>query len=96
MEKTIVEMEKDENYKTIFSSGALANIRSDGGSLIFYLDEDQLIVDKQGSIVRDKVIKKLLLEIKMSPLEFIQMSKWLYEISTEFENALADVFSAEE
>jgi hypothetical protein len=88
-----VEMEKDKNYQIIFSSGVLSNLRPNGASLIFYRDDEELKIDEDGTITSDKVIRKLLIEIKMSPLEFITMTKWFKELSTDFEIALEEAYS---
>jgi len=72
------ELKKDPNYKSIYTTGAYGGLDIRDGHIIFYADQPEPEIDeKSGNMKVGKVVRNLIVDIRMTPDEFMSLANWM-------------------
>ncbi len=82
-----IEIIKDPEYKTIYVNGVFGGLDPVEGKMIFYVDILEPEIDKKmpGAMKVKKIIRKLLIDIRMSPVQFKSIAEWMKSHVKRFE-----------
>jgi len=86
-----IETKKADNYRVIHSTGALGVLNPNEGSLIFFIDKIIPRTNPDGSMTIDSIERELLIEIKMSPLQFKALAYYMMNRVKEFESKFGEI-----
>lgn len=69
---------KSPDYKMIYTNGVFGSLNRLEGRITFYADRIMpKLIDGEGGMSTDYVERELLIEVKMSPTEYVSISKWM-------------------
>ncbi|MCK4478202.1 hypothetical protein KAU88_06720 [Candidatus Bathyarchaeota archaeon] len=74
------ELVKSPEYKVVHIDGVFGGVDHIEGRMIFNLDRLELKMKsggRPGEMETDHIVRELLLEVRMSPLEFKNISDWM-------------------
>jgi hypothetical protein len=74
------ELKKNPEYKTHFISGVFGTVNPIEGRIAFYVDSIEPQFKKGGrpdEMEIGKVVREMLVEVRMSPLQFKLMAEWM-------------------
>ncbi len=88
--KISFELVKDDNYRTIHVNGVFGGLDPVEGRIIFYIDEIEPEMDEStpGKMKVKKVVRRLLIDIRMSPAQFKSIADWMQSHIKKFEREL--------
>jgi hypothetical protein len=79
-----VEIVKDQEYKTIYVNGVFGGLDPVEGRMIFYVDVIEPGIDGNTMKVK-KITRKLLIDVRMSPVQFRSIAEWMQSHVKRFE-----------
>jgi len=84
-----IEILKDQDYKVIHVNGVFGGLDPIEGRMIFYVDilEPEIDLDRSihGAMKVKKIIRKLLVDVRMSPVQFKSIAEWMQSHVKQFE-----------
>ncbi|ADB58536.1 hypothetical protein [Archaeoglobus profundus] len=74
-----IEIVKDPEYKVIYVNGVFGGVDPIEGRMIFYVDllEPEMDEKVPGKMRVGKVVRKLLVDVRMSPNQFVSIAEWM-------------------
>jgi len=74
------ELTKNPEYKVFHVNGVFGGADPSEGRIIFYIDHLELKMKEDGhpgEMETDKIVRELLVEVRMSPIEFKAIHDWM-------------------
>lgn len=86
------ELVKDDNYRTIYVNGVFGGLDPVEGRMIFYIDEIEPEMDENtpGKMKVKKIVRRLLVDIRMSPAQFKSIADWMQSHIERFDRELRE------
>ena len=85
------ETKRASDYKVVHATGALGVLNPGEGSLIFFVDRVIPKTNPDGSMTIDMIERELLIEIKMSPVQFKALTMFMMNRIKEYENRFGEI-----
>jgi len=71
--------EKSDDFKLFFADGVYTWLGTDSGTLSFFMDEMDPVIDDNGVLHAKSIKRKFVVEIRMSPSLYDSIIKWMIE-----------------
>lgn len=81
-----IEITESPDFKAVYVSGVFGGLDPNDGRIIFFLDriKPKMKKGRKGVMVLDKVNRELQVEVRMSPNQFMSVTKWMHEHARKF------------
>jgi len=88
-----IEVEKAEEYRSVFASGVYGGLNPSGGALIFYAD--RLVPEPNktvpGQMILEKIVQELQVEVRITPAQWKAMVEWMKGNLETYEKTFGEV-----
>ncbi len=85
------ETKESEGYKTVHATGAIGTLNPGEGSIIFFVDRIVPSTNPDGTMSVEKIVRELLIEIKLSPLQFKALANMMIAKVREYEQRFGEI-----
>lgn len=86
------ELKKDPNYKSVYTTGAYGGLDIRDGHILFYADQIEPEIDeKSGKMKVGKVVRNLIVDIRMTPAEFMSLANWINQHVKRYEEDMKEL-----
>jgi len=85
------ETKRAADYKVIHVSGVVGGINPNEGTIIVFIDKLIPKTNPDGTMIIDTIERELVVELKMSPLQFKSIAEWMQMHIKEYEKMFGEI-----
>lgn len=85
------ETKRATDYKVIHVSGVVGGINPNEGTIIVFIDKLIPKTNPDGTMIIDTIERELVVELKMSPLQFKSIAEWMQMHIKEYEKMFGEI-----
>ncbi|MGB9728931.1 MAG: DUF3467 domain-containing protein [Thermoprotei archaeon] len=85
------ETKRAADYKVVHVSGVVGGINPNEGTIIVFVDKLVPKTNPDGTMAIDSIERELIMELKMSPLQFKSIAEWMQMHIKEYEKMFGEI-----